>query len=312
MIESKLIIDLFGIGFEIYLVMLFYGTFLQLKVIKKRFLVLGFISLASINFVKFLILDVPILFVLLSMFIIFMYGFFYVKSLSTWILFAFLLSALFFVSELVVAIIQTNVLGLPIENIQNMWLSYAIGMLCAKLFTLVLIYLIRLFVPLKKGAINNKWFNLLLLFLPLQSLMLCFLVLELSFTTDNYSAIFIGEIAVIISLVLIFATMYIIHNQLKAMAYKKEYEFAKQRWKTQIEHYDELYDTQKEIRSIRHDMNSTLLALSGLIEKGKTDEALKKINNTQKIIHKTDSVIDSGLPAIDAIMNAFVKKANDF
>ena len=308
---TKIIIDLFGMAFSIYIGMLFYGTFWHLKILKKRFYILGFSLLAVLDLVNTRFFENHIISVILSMAILFLIGIYYEKSLSSWLLMAFILSVLFFISEIAIALVQTSLLGIPIEYIQSRNVAYAIGLLSTKLLSLVLIYLIRLLMPPQKGAVYNKWFNLPMLILPFQSLILCFLVLELSFVAKNSTATLIGEIAIFISLIIILVTMFIIQNQLKIMVYKNRFENAQKIWQLQLNHYDALYTTQKEIRSIRHDMNSTLIILSGLLEKGKVNEALIQLSNIQNRVLKTDNIVDMGYPAVDAILSAFIAKAND-
>jgi len=307
----KLIVDLFGIGIEIFLAMLFYRTIWHIKVVKKRFYILGFSCFAIISLVALHMFTNQIIYVIIFIALTFMLGIYFNKSTSAWIFFSLVLSAIFFISEIATGLIHINVLGITMENIQSRWTDYAFGLLCAKLITLILIYTIRFFISLLKGVAINRWYNIFMVFLPSQSLMLCFLVFELSPVVDNHKIIYINIIAVFISLILIFITMYIMNNQLKAMTYREKYEIAQKRWQAQIKHYDDLYLAQKEIRAIRHDMKSMLTALMGLLNKGSIVEAIKQINNIQEGIQITDDIIDTGYPAIDAIVSAVIKKASD-
>ena len=311
MIGMKVLIDLIGISFEIFVAMLFYRIFWQLKAVKKITYALGFTIFAIINIFAIQFVHNPILMIIVYIVMIFGLGIYFEKSITSWFLFALVLSALIVISEIMTGIIQTQVLGISIEDIQDWTVAYAIGLVCSKLFALIIVLTIRLFILPKEHVIHNKWFNLVMLFLPIQSLILCFMVLELASVVDKIGVIYISEVAIVISLILVFVTMFILNNQLKSMLYKNKYESAQQRLQIQVKHYNELYEAQNEIRSIRHDIKNKLVAISGLIEKGQIDEALIQIRKDTAIIQTIESVIDTGFPALDATINAYIKKTEN-
>jgi hypothetical protein len=242
--------------------------------------------------------------------IILLLSWYFKSSITSKILYALIFSALLMASESLTGVVLTHIFQYPIEDVQSSAVAYAVGLFGSKLFALMIIYLIRIFFPAKKcWSSEDKWFNVLMLLLPLQSLLLCFVVQGFIAISANGLTIFLGEAALASSFILIGITTFIINNQLKAMMYKRESEEAARRLQIQMEHYDELYSAQKEIRAIRHDMKDRLVALYGLLESGRVDEAMKYIAGSQDEIQLTERVIDTGFPDVDAILNTKINKA---
>ena len=105
--------------------------------------------------------------------------------------------------------------------------------------------------------------------------------------------------------------MLMIRNQQKAFQYKKEYDLAQQKLNIQIEHYQKLYDAQREIGAIRHDIRDKLTAISGLLSQGNIPEAIAHITGIVDKVEKKSDIIDTGHPPIDAVINAKITKAEE-
>ena len=118
-----------------------------------------------------------------------------------------------------------------------------------------------------------------------------------------------GIISILVFLSLVFIAMLIVKHLQKAIAYKGEYELAVVRLKAQIEHYEKLYKAQHEIRVARHDMTNNLTAIYGLLENGCIQEAIDQINHINSNLSKSASVTDTGIPALDAIVDAKIARA---
>jgi sensor histidine kinase regulating citrate/malate metabolism len=100
-------------------------------------------------------------------------------------------------------------------------------------------------------------------------------------------------------------------NQFKALRYKQDYETAQYRLQAQIAHYSELSAAEQELKAMRHDLKNELLALSGLLAANRTQEAAAYLARTEARIRATEDVVNTGYPAIDAIVNSKIKKARE-
>jgi len=306
---SKLFIDLLGIGFEIYLSMLYYGTFLRIHNVKKRLYILGFSGIVVLNLVAIMLFQNQTLLPLIFIGIIFVLSLYFQASILTRILFAAILSAVMYLSETAMGVIQTRALGLAIENIQSSFIPYIIGVIGSKLLVLVLIYAVRIFIIPKHQEFYSKWFSLSMLAMPLQSLLLCFAVQGFTARESDPVLMLSCELALFVSFAMIAVAAFILNNQMKAMQYKNEYEQARFLLQAQIWHYNDLSLSGQELKAMRHDMKHELLALSGLLEANKVGEALEYIAKAEMRILSNEDIVDTDFPAIDAVINNKVKRA---
>lgn len=306
---TKIIIDTIGTVFEIYLVILFYRTFLVSYKCRKITYAIGFLlyalySLAFISIFQNQVL-LPISFAIFA----FLFSFYFKASLTSRLLLALTFTALIVVAETVVGIVLTRFTGIPIESQQNSFIPYFIGVTSSKLFALMLIYAARIFIIPKNQEFTSKWFNIVMSLLPLQSLLLCFVVQNLTVNSNDPHLELLCEIVMFISFMLLGITTFILNNQLKAMRYQQEHKETKNLLNIQLEHYNELSLVGQELKAMRHDLRNEHIALFGLLSENKVEEALKYIEDTDNRIRNTEAVVDTGLPAIDAIVNSKIKKA---
>jgi hypothetical protein len=304
-----ILIDLLGAGFEIFLAMVFFETFLEMKKYKRLQFIFGFFLVAVTNIVSasFLqnALPLPIVFFAIMFFLSH-----YFASSETFRLFiSLIITAVLFTAEILIGIIITQMLSLPIQQLQDSWSTYMVGVLVSKLFALFVVFTTKVFMKNEKQEMDRK-FNLIMAFMPLQSIILCFIVYCFTPSIDSPLVSTLGIVAVVVSLGLVFIIMLILNNQRKAMKYKQEYELAQYRLETQIEHDQKLYQTQLEVKSIRHDISNNLLAISGMLTRGRVEDAIKHIEGINADLKRTADVVHTGLPSMDAVLNAKIAKAN--
>ena len=105
--------------------------------------------------------------------------------------------------------------------------------------------------------------------------------------------------------------MIILNKQQKALIYKRDYEVAQARLKMQIEHYQAIYQEQQRIKSIRHDINNNLIAISGMLKNRQVQEAVAQINKICDNVVKISDTVNTGFPPIDAILSTKIAKARE-
>ena len=304
----RIIVDLLGTGLEIYVALIFYATFGELKKPGKYLFLLGLLFVAALNVIAtqssqnaFLL---PVIFLALMFFL----SFYFASSITSKILLASIITAIFFAAEMLTVIFTVKLMGISVVAIQNSFAAYSLGILTSKLLALLLVHIIRLLTSRYKQE-SDQQFNLLMLFLPLQALILCFIVYALIPSFEQPRVANLSMLAVIFSICLVFIGMYLLNNQRKALVFKKEYEFSQRRLKAQIEHYQILYQAQQNLKAIRHDLGNNLLAISGMLSNGRAEDALKHIERIRMDIRKTASIVNTGIPPLDAVLNAKLGKA---
>lgn len=141
--------------------------------------------------------------------------------------------------------------------------------------------------------------------LPVASVFIMVLFLRCCYIIEEFS---FQIITLISSIVLAFANIAVFHiidilNEL--IETKEKLLFAEKHINNQMVHYQELYKYQNELRIFRHDIRNRLLSLIGLIKENETEKALQTMkSNLDWLDQKTNNIVNSGNPVIDAILQS--------
>lgn len=308
---GKILIDIVGAGFGTFVAMTFYETFWPLKEIRKLPFNSGIIALIVINVITSVLLQNTVILIILTTILFFLLSFYYESKVTYKILLSLVMCGLMLMSEVLLSVVFMYILVIPIEQVQDTLLMYMVGVFTSKLVSLLLVYIIRAFIGRNKQETGGK-FNLLMALLPIQSIILCVIVHGFSTYRNTMGYATLGIIAVSISLLLVFITMIILKNQLKALAFKKKYELSQIQLAMQIEHYQQLYKAMDEVKKIRHNIRDDLIAITGMLEKGMVQESQEFISTRYDYIHKTANIVDTNLPSVDAVISAKITKAADY
>ena len=308
---EKLLIDIMGTGLGIFGTLLLFETFWVKKAIKYRFFVIGILVNAAVSVVLTIyflnIIILPVLVIALK----FSLSFYFKSGITYKVLLTFLVAAIALISEMILEFILIQLLSIPIVQVQINMPLYMFAVLATNLFVLFAILIIRVLMKGRKQS--GEWqFNLLMAFMPLQSIILCYVILIHSLHADIYNTSIIRIIAIILSIVLIVLTMIILNKQQKALVYKRDYEVAQARLKMQIEHYQAIYQEQQRVKSIRHDINNNLIAISGMLKENQVQEAVAQISKICDNVVKMSDTVNTGFPPIDAILSTKIAKAREF
>jgi len=304
------VVDIMGSIIGVLAALLYYETFFVVRYIK-RYQRVAFISSAVLlsTTSTWLFRNTAILpFVALA--IVFLLSMMYVSSIIKKVKHSLLVSAVIIAPELLVEIIFTHLLRITIDQVQGNATIYMVGVLLAGLFSLLLVCVIRLFLG-KVIQETGRLFSVLMAFMPIQSIILCLIVYGYSGDIVILQTPALGVAAIVISLFLVFVFILVLDNQRKALAYKREYDVAKMSLQMQVEHTHKLYQTHQEVRLMHHDIRGKLLAVSGMLAKGSSEDAVSYIRKMESDVRKTSEVVDSGFPAIDAILDAKICKARE-
>ena len=306
----KLLIDLFGTGLGIFVAFMLFETFWERKKVKRRVFAIGIILIATTSIALTVMLQNTLILPLLVIALIFIMSYYFISSITYKIILSFAIVAIMFIAEIALGQVLKQLFQIPIEQAQANMALYVFGVLSSKLIALFLVYVIRVVTNGNKQE-SNRQFNILIAFMPIQSIILCYIVIVYSFGINTYDNTMLVIAAVVLSVLLIFITMIILENQRKALVYKKEYELGQIRLKMQIEHYQKIYQEQQIIKSIRHEINNNMIAITGMLNAGQVQETIDWISELQKQVVSTADIVNTGNPPIDAILSAKINKAKE-
>ncbi|MDR2600051.1 MAG: GHKL domain-containing protein [Oscillospiraceae bacterium] len=307
---EQILINIMGTSLGIFATLILFETFLVYKRIKRIYIISGILinAIVSVVLTVFLLNSIilPILVILLR----YVLSYYFYSNTVSRIMLTLLSTAIAFISETLIMFFQMQVLLITIEQVQESMPVYLFGVITSQLFALFVVFILRIFFK-KKKIKTDKQFNLLMAFMPVQSIIICYIVFLYFLRTDSEETSMLGLIAIALSITLIVITMIILNRLRDAMIYKNEYELAQEKLKIQIEHYQDLYQEQQKIKLIRHDISNKLIAISSLVKKGNLQEVIDKMSEISESVLKSTDIVDTGFPPIDAILSVKTARAKE-
>ncbi|MCL2250177.1 MAG: GHKL domain-containing protein [Oscillospiraceae bacterium] len=308
---ERIFIDVIASGLAILNVLLLFETVWVRKNIRRQLFIGGIIINVIAGGILTVLFQNHFTLTIFSILLRFILSFYYESKIANKMLITTLVAAIGLIAESLIGIALVHVLSIPIEEVQNSVPAYMFGVLSANLFMLFSIFIIRIFYK-KQGQIFDAKFNLLMAFMPIQSIILCFVVFNYSMGAGLQEITPLGLVAILSSILLIAVTLVILERQRKSLLYKRGYELSRSQLEMQIAHHRDLYEEQWRIKAIRHDMKDNLIAISAMLKENQVAESLGRINELCKEAAATEITAYTNIPSIDAILNAKMQRAGKF
>lgn len=200
------------------------------------------------------------------------------------ILLSIIISIISSISEFIVAII-IGLFNTDIKFANNSIFSYLVGLLFSKFIT----YLIILLIYKSKHKLMNEVSNLnmiYLIILPISTIFVIISQYEFILNEKHIPLMILstaGLFLLIISNILIF---HIIDRQNELIVIREKLNASKKLLKVQADYYDELIDSEKELRKIRHNLKSLFLGLKSMLQKNQINSVIEKIDENLSEIDK--------------------------
>lgn len=109
-----------------------------------------------------------------------------------------------------------------------------------------------------------------------------------------------------------FYFIYLTEKQARQEQTAQKLQYLEQQYTLQLDHCKELYEDQKTIRRLRHNMESKMLVLQGLLQIGDLNNALNRVNEFLGEITNAGNFVQTGNVALDSILSAKLSKAKRF
>jgi len=308
---DKAVIDFLGSGLSIAISMFFYGTIWNIKKVKNHLRVLGFLLVAIINTAVTAYVPNTVFQLMISLITMFFLSFYFESRIFVKLPVSLLASAILAVPEILIVIIIVQLPEIPVEQMQGDLPSYTLGLLVTKLLALLFVCLIRVVFGKEKHVLGRRS-DLLMAFMPLQAIFLCLIVYGYIARIDILQNPSLAMTAVVISLLLVFITMFILNGQRKAVTYRKEKDIAQSRLEVQIEHYQELYHELHKVRAVRHEIRNDMIAIMGMLSEGMYKDANERLKEKFVGLMESIEIVSTGLPSVDAVLTAKIKRADEY
>jgi two-component system sensor histidine kinase AgrC len=305
--DPKLLIDILGSGFEIYLIILLFESVWERSITKTWLVNTNIALITTLYAICITLFQNSIALPVIAFGIMVYFSFLYKSSIQSKLFFSLISFSLSAFSEIVTGITLSIITNSSVKEVQANMLAYFMGVFTSKIIVLVIIKAIKYFKKENK-RVSNKFF-ITMISAPLYSLVLAFIIYILAYDSKNIFVTILSEISTIILVLSNIFIFTIIEKQSESEHIKQQYELSQQHLDCQIRHYTDLYDAQIQTRRIQHDIKNNLIAINGLLYKNQIEDAKDYINKISDEIGTISLVVDNGIPVIDAILSAKIQQA---
>ena len=168
----------------------------------------------------------------------------------------------------------------------------------AVIFELVYVCIILSFIKyFKKHACKLNTFILFLISI----LTYCIILLFVTFADTAY--LIPALILCVLLISAIAGCIYLFTDQLRVQRERLQLVHLKEMQQDQLKHYSALYEANRQVAIQRHDLKNILLNVRSYIEVGEIEKLDKYVANFQEKLQPS-SMIDNGMPFIDAVLSA--------
>lgn len=99
----------------------------------------------------------------------------------------------------------------------------------------------------------------------------------------------------------------LLDRQSRAVKNQIELEFLKENMNNQIAHYESIYNSQQEIRKIKHDSKNVYTAVLAQIKSGNINDVEQYLTETIDVLSSGDKIVDTNHPTIDSVIQSKLK-----
>lgn len=307
---SQAFIDFIGALMGTFIFYTFFEAIWNRKNISKWIFVTVYIILTAVMFISATFLKNTLYLTFITICVIFTFSFLYRSSWLLKGLLSLLLMFLIGASEICTGMILTTIGEMSINDVQNNTIIYLIAVLLTHFLLYTCIKVVSLLIKQKKRHMSMAFVFTIIAF-PISSILVINLIFKLTQTTTDPFIIASTFIATILLIVSNFFVFYIIETQSQFELTKQRLGFMETQVNNQMEHYQELYKVQESTRRIWHDLKNSLIAVSGYIQNNQNAEATCYINRLSGQVRGQLTVVDTGCPPFDALLQAKLRKAEE-
>lgn len=225
----------------------------------------------------------------------------YNRSFRVKILLSTLLLIIFVLSELATGMIIAIVSKKSMEIMSDNPMLYFQGMFVSQMVSFIIVKIIGLSKRQFKYLPIKVWLQIMII--PFTSMISVYAVVEVAYKMNNLrSSMYVILIAVCLVVANLF-TFHLFEKELKNRDDKLRYSFLERQLEDEKEYYKMLHENQIQIQKTSHDMKNTLISILGNISEGKTESAIKKINEMLDNTNQRSQTVYTGQVTVDTMIN---------
>lgn len=205
-------------------------------------------------------------------------------------------------TEIVVLNLISLVFGITTNEAIEIPSYLILGVILSKSIGLMLCYAFRVKSRLHYFEMSQTYWLMFVVLFSI-SIVAAFLIFSLANAVDDESYNVMTTFCSIGLFASDFLALYLYERSSRQNQIIRRQEQEEQSLKSQLKHYDALTRKQDQIRRLRHDMNSHLIAISSYLEKGDIPGCQRYLKGLTDSFHQAALTIDTGNNVLDAILS---------
>ncbi|WP_243190801.1 sensor histidine kinase [Clostridium botulinum] len=204
-----------------------------------------------------------------------------------------------------IEVIVINLLsGLQFDIFAENKYYYAYSLVVLKLATYIIVLLLNKYKKSKQGEQVHLSYWICITLIPMASMYIILLLFHLNIA--NITFMIVG---VIFILMINFSTFYLYEVISLTCAKQAEKLWIIQQNKYYERQFNLMKSSMKVTKAIKHDLKNHLLTVYSLLQKEKSEEALKHISDIIEVYNSQEEYVRSGNTAIDSVLNFKLQEA---
>lgn len=310
-INPNNVADLIGVLFEIYIIVTYFKTLWngnEKDNSGRLDVIMMLISAILLSITAFMPKNSYSM-LLIALLISFLLTIKYHVSLVNRLFFTVLIIVILYCGEIITGTILVLSSGYSVNEITSNFHLYFEGVIISKFCVFVFVKLFGLIKKRQESPVSKR-IILSIMLTPISSMLSIYLISYYAYYITDTRFVSLSTIAMCLVLISNIFVFYVFEKQTKIELASQRLKFYEAELQNQKEHYNELYNSQSEIRKIRHDLKNNLIAISGYLSVGDSERAVDYINELSEEPKVLLNTIDTGHPALDAVLQSKIKKAS--
>ncbi|AUM97447.1 TPA: GHKL domain-containing protein [Clostridium botulinum] len=287
--------------FGTYIIFKFMMVFFSREDVNKKIEICFYVGYFFAISLVYLFIKIPVVMMLCNIFSFFLISLNYKSNMKKRI---FVVMFIYLILMCIEIIVINLLSGLQFDIFAENKYYYAYSLVVLKLATYIIVLLLNKYKKSKQGeqVPLSYWISITLI--PMASMYIILLLFHLNIA--NITFMIVG---VIFILMINFSTFYLYEVISLTCAKQAEKLWIIQQNKYYERQFNLMKSSMKVTKAIKHDLKNHLLTVYSLLQKEKSEEALKHISDIIEVYNSKEEYVYSGNTAIDSVLNFKLQEA---
>ena len=297
-----LIVDVFSVLFEVYIISIFFDALSTKEYLKKRYSLLTYLVSAVILSVICCFVSNVWIRLAVNFVFVFLLSCLYKINMVRRVIGAIALFVFFNLTELFVGFILSAILSATVSNVNSNIIYYSVGVFVSKSLALIVVKIFHYKYHSEEIRVTAPFVMAICVF-PITTFVVGVVLIGGFGDTFDSAFALAGACSVILLSIANVIVFFIFENYAKQQKIKSDLQFEQVRLQLESDYLSEIVQKQMQANKATHDLKNKLFAIKELVKHDKP-EGLKRLNAICDIVAGTQNIIYTGNTEVDALINS--------